>query len=150
MPTLKKRVMVFGTFDVVHHGHRSLFRQAKACGEELVVVVARDETVKAVKGRAPHFDEETRLAAVEKEKLVDRAVLGDPEDRYAVIAELKPDIICLGYDQAAFIDKLPEELKRRGIAAEVIRLKPFKPELYKSSRIKAHLASRGRRPRATH
>ncbi len=150
MPAQKKtRVMVFGTFDVVHEGHRSLFRQAKAYGEELVAVVARDETVKAVKGRLPHFDEETRLAAVENEKLVDRAVLGDPEDRYAVIAELKPDIICLGYDQRAFVDQLPNELQKHGISADVIRLEPFKPEQYKSSKIKAELASRGKHSRST-
>lgn len=146
----KKRVMVFGTFDVVHQGHRSLFRQARAYGNELVAVVARDEIVKAVKGRLPHFDEETRRAAVEKEKLVDRAVLGDPEDRYAVIEALKPDVICLGYDQRTFVDQLPNELQKRGISADIIRLKPFKPERYKSSKIKAHLAGKGRPPSPNH
>lgn len=150
MPIAKKRVIVFGTFDVVHEGHRSLFRQARHHGEELIVVVARDQTVKAVKGRLPHFREEKRRAAVEHEKLVDKAVLGSPDDKYAIIAELKPDIICLGYDQRTFVDQLPEELRKRGVTAEVVMLRPFKPEQYKSSKIKAHLASKGEHPRSNH
>lgn len=150
MPTAKKRVIVFGTFDVVHEGHRSLFRQAKAYGDELIVVVAKDETVKAVKGNLPHFNEETRLAAVEKETLVNRAVLGNPDDKYAVIEKLKPDIICLGYDQHTFIDQLPEELESRGLSPKIVRLEAFKPEQFKSSKIKAHLTKKGRRPHSNH
>ena len=49
------KVMVFGTFDYLHEGHKDFFRQAKQYGDELVVVVARDETVKQIKGKLQAF-----------------------------------------------------------------------------------------------
>ena len=140
--------MVFGTFDVIHEGHRSLFSQARAYGDELIVVIALDETVKAVKGNFPDFEEELRRTAVEKEKFVAHAVLGNPGDKYKVIEKWKPETICLGYDQHTFTDTLSFELKTRGIVAKIVRLLPFEPERFKSSKIKAHLASKGRYPRS--
>ena len=47
-----RRVMVFGSFDPLHDGHRSLFRQARKHGDELVVVVARDVNIARLKGHA--------------------------------------------------------------------------------------------------
>lgn len=150
MPGRKRRVMVFGTFDVVHEGHRSLFRQAREHGEELIVVVARDATVRRVKGRPPHHGEAERKAAVEEEGLADRVVLGDPADSYAVIERFRPDVICLGYDQSAFVDSLPEELRKRGLSAAIVRLAPFRPEVFKSSKIKEQHARQGTTPPRRH
>ncbi|RMF05615.1 FAD synthase [Candidatus Woesearchaeota archaeon] len=133
MKEKSKKVMVFGTFDGLHPGHEFVFREAKKHGSKLIVVVARDETVKAVKGKPPRHDEKTRLEEVKNSPLVDIAVLGNPGDKYRVIEEFMPDVICLGYDQQAFTDRLQEELKRRSINAEVVRLKPFMPHKYKSS-----------------
>jgi glycerol-3-phosphate cytidylyltransferase-like family protein len=51
--------------------------------------------------------------------------------------EYKPDILCLGYDQKTIDEnKLKEELKKRNINAEIIRAKPFKENIYKSSILK--------------
>ena len=150
MPHTKRRVMVFGTFDVLHEGHRSLFRQAREHGDELIVVVARDETVRRIKGRPPHHGEDARKAAVEEEGLADRVVLGDPADTYAVIERLRPDVICIGYDQSAFVDSLPEELRKRGISAEIMRLAPFRPEEFKSTKIKEQHAKAGTPPPLRH
>lgn len=47
------RVLVFGTFDPLHAGHRSLFAQAASLGSYLAVVVARDTTIESEKGRLP-------------------------------------------------------------------------------------------------
>jgi cytidyltransferase-like protein len=43
-------VMVFGTFDGIHDGHRYFLNEAKKFGDKLVVAVAKDTTVKTLKG----------------------------------------------------------------------------------------------------
>ncbi|MBU0625913.1 adenylyltransferase/cytidyltransferase family protein [Patescibacteria group bacterium] len=45
----KKKVMLFGTFDILHPGHEYVFSQAKNYGDCVMVVLARDVTVKKVK-----------------------------------------------------------------------------------------------------
>lgn len=128
------RVLVFGTFDGLHEGHLDFLRQAKKCGDYLVVVVGRDSTVERVKRRLPKFTEAERLAAVEQVPEVDFARLGNEGvSPYEVIKEVKPDVICLGYDQTHFTEKLEEKIKEFGLKIEVKRLQPYKPEVYKSS-----------------
>ncbi len=129
-----KKVLVFGTFDGLHKGHLDFFRQAKEHGDYLVVVVGRDSTVLAVKKHLPKHNENKRLDAVLKAENVDYARLGNEGDnRYAVIFEVNPDAICLGYDQTHFTEKLEEKLKEMGLNIPVVRLKAYKPEIYKSS-----------------
>ena len=128
--------MVFGTFDVLHEGHLNLFEQAKKFGDYLIVVVARDSTVEVVKQHKTLFNENQRLAKVKEAKNVDLAVLGNKDDKYKVIEEHKPEIICLGYDQSSFTDKLQDELIKRKISAKIIRLQPYKEDVFKSSKIK--------------
>lgn len=131
--TVKNRVVVFGTFDIVHPGHMSFLRQAKSFGNELIVVIARDETVNKVKGRKTVFSEIERLKKIKGLPYVDNAVLGSLKDKYSIIKRLDPDIIALGYDQKFFIDNLKEELTKRNVNAKIVRLKPYKKKLYKSS-----------------
>ena len=123
-----KKVMVFGTFDTLHKGHLNLFGQAGKHGY-LIAVVARDETVKKVKGRFPHYSEKERLKHVKIH--VDKAVLGYKTDKYAIIKRINPDIICLGYDQNSFTRDLRKHFK-----GKIIRLKAYKPHIYKSSKFK--------------
>jgi glycerol-3-phosphate cytidylyltransferase-like family protein len=66
---------------------------------------------------------------VKKNGVVDKAILGELTDKYAVIKKLKPNIICLGYDQKAFTEGL------KNFNIRVIKLKSFKPKIYKSSKI---------------
>lgn len=131
-----KKVMVFGTFDVLHKGHLNFFKQAKKYGDYLIVAVARDDIVKKVKGKKPKHNEKQRLNKIQKLDIVDKAVLGMKKDKYKNIEKYKPDIICLGYDQTAFTDKLKQELKKRKLKTKIIRLKPYKPHKYKSSKLK--------------
>ncbi|PIS05498.1 MAG: FAD synthase [Candidatus Buchananbacteria bacterium CG10_big_fil_rev_8_21_14_0_10_42_9] len=128
---MSKKVLIFGTFDGLHSGHLSLLKQAKKRGDKLAVIVARDATVKAVKGRLPQANENDRLQDIKLIKVVDEAYLGDKIDPYNSVRRVNPDIICLGYDQQVFTEKLTEEFPD----IKVIRLKPYKPEIYKSSRI---------------
>lgn len=130
---MKKLAMCFGTFDSLHQGHEDYFRQAKDLADELFVVVARDATVVDIKGDLPAMNETERLAAVQDHPMVDDARLGYPGDKYQIIEEIKPDILCLGYDQEAFTENLDAELARRGLSAVIYRCHPFQPDVMKSS-----------------
>ena len=131
-----KRVLVFGSFDLIHPGHHHLFKEAKKLGKELFVVVAKDSTIKKIKGKSPWYDENERLKHVQKVKHVDKAVLGNKGDKYKIIEEIKPDVIALGYDQNFFTDELENEMMKRKIKVRIIRISSYKPEIFKSSLLK--------------
>ncbi len=126
------KVMVFGTFDIIHPGHIHMLKEAKQYGDYLIVAVARDLTVCDVKGKEPKNDENTRLNNVLALNLADKVRLGCLEDKYQAIKEENPDIIALGYDQRTFVDKLAEVIRPD---AKIVRLQPYMPEIYKSSKI---------------
>ena len=130
--------MVFGTFDVVHKGHEDFFRQARALakGPFLIVSVARDAVAARVKGFSPRHHEAERLANVAAHPLADKAVLGDEVGYIAHIRDAAPDIIALGYDQAGeYVENLERDLEEVGLKVRIVRMKPFKPELYKTSKL---------------
>lgn len=129
---MKKKVIVFGTFDILHPGHIHMLKEAKEYGNYLVVIVSRDQTVQEVKARPPRHDETTRLQRVEKLRLADKVRLGNLDDKHQVIIEEKPDIVALGYDQKFFIDELENVLPAH---ARIVRLSPYMPEVYKSSKL---------------
>lgn len=130
-----KKVLVFGTFDGLHDGHRDFFRQAKEQGDYLIVVVGRDTTVLRVKKKLPKYPEQERLATVQNCPIVDEARLGNEgTSPYLVVAQVQPDVICLGYDQTHFIDNLASSIKEMGLGEIPIkRMEAFHPEIYKSS-----------------
>ncbi len=118
---MKKRVVATGTFDIIHPGHITFLREAKKLGDELVVIVAREKNVRHKP--KPVVPEEQRRKVVEAIKYVDKAILGDREDIFKPIMELKPDVIVLGHDQHFNEKWLEEELKKRGLSCEVVRIK---------------------------
>ena len=75
-----KKVIAFGSFDILHEGHKHYLNEAKGYGDYLIVVVARDSNILRFKGRKPRNDENYRLEQVKKLELVDEAVLGHKED----------------------------------------------------------------------
>lgn len=132
-----KKVIVFGAFDGLHPGHLNFFKQAKKHGDFLIVSVGRDSNVFKIKGKKPLFNEEERLALVSNLKIVDRVVLGAPDDFYSHIKNEKPDVVCLGYDQWAKEDDVRRELDSVGLSkCKIVRLKPFKAESAKSTIVK--------------
>lgn len=130
-----KLVMCAGTFDMIHPGHLFYLSEARKYGDRLVVVVARDETSEKFKGKKPQNSEKARLEAVRMLKVVDEAVLGKTGSIFDIINEINPDVICLGYDQKVQKQELEDELKKRNIKAEVIRIGSYMPNLYKSSKM---------------
>ncbi len=129
------RIMVFGTFDMVHPGHLDLFRQARALASDpyLIVSVARDTVVARIKGAPPRHTEEERCALVVASDLVDEAVIGDEEGYLAHLIAARPDVIALGYDQEGeYVNTLAQDLRERGMSVEIVRLKAYLPEVYKT------------------
>ncbi len=114
------RVVATGTFDIIHPGHIRFLEEAKKLGDELIVIVAREKNVRHKP--KPIIPEEQRRRVVEALKPVDRAILGDEEDMFKPIMELKPDVIALGHDQHFDEKKLEEELRRRGLNTKVVRI----------------------------
>jgi FAD synthetase len=141
------RVIATGTFEIIHPGHLRFLQEAKKLGDELIVIVARTKNVKHKP--KPVVPEEQRRKVVESIRYVDKAVLGDKEDIFKPILELKPDIIALGHDQHFDEKWLEEELRKRNINAKVIRIKAKEPCEFCSSAkiISALIESRiGRKP----
>lgn len=102
----EKRVMVFGTFDGLHDGHRFFLGHASKLGS-LTIVVARDAHVEALKKHTPKYDEGERLILVKKEYPDAHACLGDDVlESWDIVRKIAPDIIALGYDQKVLAQSL--------------------------------------------
>lgn len=115
-------VVAAGTFDGLHAGHRYYLRAAKSLGDHLTVIVARDATVPVVKGKRTRRNERRRRDAVAALPWVGRAVLGGrvqgraSGQRFRILLRLKPDVICLGYDQPVKVRALRRFLDTHGLA----------------------------------
>ena len=71
-----KRILTYGTFDLLHFGHIEILRRAKELGDYLVVAVSTDEFNK-VKGKKAYHNYETRKKMLEAIRYVDLVI---PED----------------------------------------------------------------------
>jgi len=132
-PIQNKNVLMFGTFDLLHKGHENLFKQARKLGDFITVILARDVTVKKVKSNKAVYKEGERLINLKKTGWVNKVVLGDKKDYIKLILKLKPDLICLGYDQTNFTDELERKIKEWGLNTKIVRLKSYRKNQYKSS-----------------
>ena len=134
------RIMIFGTFDMVHEGHADLFRQARALAPDpyLIVSLARKNIVARIKGAPPQRTEAERAALLKRNTLVDEVVLGQEEGYIEHIVEAHPDVIALGYDQQGeYVSRLEKDLASAGLTLRLVRLEAHKPEIYKTSKLRA-------------
>lgn len=128
-----KKVLVAGTFDLLHPGHILFFQEASKLGD-LYVIVARDVNSEKAKRRPVIIPENSRVFLVESIRHVRKALLGDRDDILKRVVEISPDIIVLGPDQSIDERWLREELRRRGLTnTKVIRLSGRLNALYPSS-----------------
>lgn len=135
MPMGKGKVLVFGTFDLLHPGHLS-FLSAAAKHGEVTVVVTPDAKVAAEKGTEAFFDQDERLAMVGALKPVARAVLGDVGPRWTIVSRLAPDVICVGHDQDAAHPKFLAQVAGLRKPPKIVRIKPYRRDRYSSSRLR--------------
>ena len=134
-------VLTSGAFDLIHYGHIRLLEEAKRLGgpdARLVVIVARDETIRKLKQHLPVIPEDQRRAVVEALRVVDEALLGYEDlDMATVIDRVQPDIIAVGYDQDGIEAMASKAIEERGLKIEVKRIKRFAhDDLDSSSKIK--------------
>lgn len=135
------RVMTTGVFDLLHPGHLRMLEEAKKLGDELVVVIARDESAAREKHQ-PITGEEHRRQMVEALKPVDKAVLGHRGDYYRIVEELQPTIIALGFDQKYDEAKVAQTCAERGLKVKVVRLPHVASDLDGTRKIIERVAQR--------
>ena len=114
-------MMASGVFDILHPGHLRYLQEAKDQGDELVVVVATDATVRRRK-HEPITPENMRLELISALKMVDMAHLGSDGDMFGVVERIRPDIIALGYDQDFNEREIEKVLMDRGMRVKVVRM----------------------------
>ena len=136
----RKIVLASGTFDLLHLGHVRFLEEAKKAGgkdSELIVIVARDSTVKARKRKTPVMPEDQRRALVESLKVVDEAILGYEDYSIdKVIEKIKPDVIAVGHDQDGIEKEVLKAIEKEKIVIEIAKIGRFgKRELDSSSKI---------------
>ena len=104
---MSKCVMVFGTFDGLHDGHRFFLNEAKKIGDRLVIIVAKDQVTLSLKNESPLIPEKKRVAKLKSEFKRARVILGDNNDNeWKIIEKIKPDFIAIGYDQTTMLRAL--------------------------------------------
>jgi FAD synthetase len=132
-----KTVLATGVFDLLHLGHLRFLEESKRKGgrkSRLVVVVARDKTVLRRKGKGPVIPEDQRRELVGALRVVDRAILGREEiDLLGILREVKPDIVCVGYDQDEIGAAVTQVIRKHGLPVRVIRIRRFGPAGFNSS-----------------
>jgi glycerol-3-phosphate cytidylyltransferase len=103
-----KRVLTYGTFDLMHYGHIELLRRAKELGNYLVVALSSDE-FNAIKGKKSHFDYAKRKDMLSAIKYVDKII---PEHNWQQkrqdIKDHKIDIMVMGDDWTGKFDDLSD------------------------------------------
>jgi FAD synthetase len=133
--------MTTGVFDLLHPGHVHMLTEAKKLGDELVVVIARDESVAREKHQ-PITPEAHRRDMVDALKPVDNAILGHHGDYYRIVEEMQPNLFALGFDQSYDEAVVQAEFDKRGIECKVVRLPEFVGDLQGTRRIVEKIAAR--------
>ncbi len=126
----KKVVLTSGAFDIIHPGHIKMLWEAKNIGgrnSKLVVVLARDTTIRKRKNREPLFDEKSRLFIVSNLKPVDEALLGYRKFSFEkIIKKVKPDIVVFGYDQIGLMREFMKFVKEKNLNIRVYKAKRYR------------------------
>ncbi|MFI6368029.1 D-glycero-beta-D-manno-heptose 1-phosphate adenylyltransferase [Nocardia sp. NPDC050630] len=108
-----------GCFDLLHPGHLSLLRQARAMGDALVVCLNSDDSVRRLKGpRRPIVTARDRARMLTELSSVDAVVVFDESSPSALLERLRPDVWVKGGDYSGA--DLPEAEVVRGYGGEIV------------------------------
>ena len=117
-----KKVITYGTFDLLHYGHVNLLQRAKALGDYLIVAISTDEFNWNMKGKKCYFTYEERKRLVEAIRYVDLVIPEESwEQKVTDVDEYKVDTFVIGDDWEGKFDFLKEK-------CEVVYL-PRTPEI---------------------
>src|SRR5699024_5561806 len=126
-----RRVITYGTYDLLHYGHIELLRRAKQYGDYLIVALSTDEFNK-IKSKKSYYNYEQRKMMLESIRYVDLVI---PENNWEQkiddVRNFKVDTFLMGHDREGEFDFLKDEceviyLKR----TEGISTIQIKKELY--------------------
>ena len=118
-----KRVITYGTFDLLHYGHINLLRRAKALGDYLVVALSTDDFNWDMKHKKCYFSYEQRKELLEAIRYVDLVIPEENwEQKVSDVKEYHIDTFVIGDDWTGKFDFLKDE------GVEVVYL-PRTPEI---------------------
>ncbi len=95
-----KRILTYGTFDLLHYGHIRILKRAKEMGDYLVVALSTDE-FNAIKGKKAYHSYETRKKMLEAIRYVDLVIPENEwEQKLQDVKDYKIDVVVMGDDWA--------------------------------------------------
>ena len=101
-----KRVLTYGTYDVLHYGHINLLRRAKDLGDYLIVALSTDE-FNAIKNKKSYYSYEQRKKILESIRYVDLVIPeNDWEQKISDVQKYQADIFVMGDDWEGKFDFL--------------------------------------------
>ena len=131
-----KRVITYGTYDLLHYGHINLLRRAKELGDYLIVALSTDQFNWEQKRKKCYFNYEQRKQLLEAIRYVDLVIPEDCwEQKRTDMHRYQADVFVMGDDWRGKFDGLAAE------GVEVVYL-PRTPEI-STSQIKADLHGTG-------
>lgn len=117
-----RKVITYGTFDLLHYGHINLLQRAKALGDYLIVALSTDEFNWNSKQKKCYFSYEDRKRMLEAIRYVDLVIPEENwEQKKSDVKEFKVDTFVMGDDWKGKFDFLSED-------CEVVYL-PRTPEI---------------------
>lgn len=104
-----KKVITYGTFDLLHYGHINLLQRARELGDYLIVALSTDEFNSEMKGKVTYFSYEERKRLLEAIRYVDLVIPEENwEQKVSDVKEFKVDTFVIGDDWKGEFDFLKE------------------------------------------
>ena len=104
-----KKVITYGTFDLLHYGHINLLKRAKSLGDYLIVGLSTDDFNNTEKNKESYFDYENRKSLLDAVKYVDLVIPEETWDQKVLdIQKYNVDIFVIGDDWKGKVDYLED------------------------------------------
>lgn len=126
-----KRVITYGTYDLLHYGHIELLRRAREMGDYLIVALSTDE-FNQIKNKKSYYDYEQRKMMLESIRYVDLVI---PEEGWGQkekdVDRFDVDVFVMGHDWKGEFDFLKDKCEVIYLnRTEGISTTKIKQELY--------------------
>lgn len=126
-----KRVITYGTYDLLHYGHIELLRRAREMGDYLIVALSTDE-FNQIKNKKSYYDYEQRKMMLESIRYVDLVI---PEEGWGQkekdVDRFEVDVFVMGHDWEGEFDSLKDKCEVIYLnRTEGISTTKIKQELY--------------------
>jgi cytidyltransferase-like protein len=127
-------VLIFGTFDGLHDGHKTYIEEAYRLGEHVTVSITPGETILTLKGYKPRYTEEERSALLRAIFPSLEIVLGDTDiASWNILETVRPDAIVLGYDQEELAQSIIKSTYVERNKTPILRARAHRPDTHHNS-----------------